>query len=508
MSRPRIAVASVIQETNTFASQPSTLDDFASQGLWLGEEADRLSRGSNSEIAGALRRLAESDAIGIPLIRAWAMSGGVLQAAALDELERLLGAELQGVGEVDGFVLCLHGALVAEHDPSADARLAELVREAIGDDVPLIVTHDLHANVTERIIGVVDALIGYHTYPHVDQGQTGARAASLALQAAAGVPLRTTLAKRRMLVPAEGQALADEPMRGLRALADERTTGPILDVSMFPVQPWLDVPELGFAVTVTCAADRPEASVAAGDAAGEVAEEVADAAWRAKEAFQVDLVDLDTAVSRVASLGSSRLILVHSADSPTAGAAADDASVIAALHQARLGVPAIATVVDPPSVDACWQAGPGAEVQLTIGASIDPRWSQPASLAGTVLRTGDTPVVLAGEAMTGQAISLGRWATVDDGQGLRVLVTERPAPTFDPQAFRHVGLDPEQARVIVVRSATLYRAGFAGLYDMAMVLDLPGASTPSFRRLPFSQAPRPMFPLDDVGAGDPSGQGE
>jgi microcystin degradation protein MlrC len=91
--------------------------------------------------------------------------------------------------------------------------------------------------------------------------------------------------------------------------------------------------------------------------------------------------------------------------------------------------------------------------------------------------------------------SMGRYAVVRAGS-LSVLLTERPAPTFDPQAFRQAGLDPESADLVVVRSATLFRAGWAGVADEAIVLDLPGASTPRLGSLAFTRAPRPLYPVD------------
>jgi microcystin degradation protein MlrC len=490
MTRQRIAVASIIQETNTFSPRPSGLDDFHAQGLWLGEEARTRSAGSNTEIAGAIERLESAGVEVIPIIRAWAMSDGVLDSDSLIELEAMLLRGLTSAGQLDAVILCLHGALVSAEHYSADARLTEVTRGAVGPDVPVIVTHDLHANVTGAIVDSATALIGFHTYPHVDQGDTGRRAADLALAACRdGVRLSTVLVKCPMLIPAEAQAIADEPMASIRMLADALTEGEILDVSIFPVQPWLDVPELGFAVTVTHRGD--------GLAAMEAANVVAEAAWRARDRFSVPLIALEDALSGlVPSDGAGPMLLVQSADSPTAGATGDDASVIGALLARGPGLRSMATVVDVPGVDACTRAGVGGRVELLIGATIDDRWSMPVPMSGVVLRLGDDPVILQGESMTGQAIALGRWATVDTGAGLTVLISERPAPTFDPQGFRHVGLDPALADVVVVRSATMFRAGFRGIASGAIILDLPGASTPAFSYLTFERAPRPLYPLD------------
>ncbi|MDQ7903766.1 M81 family metallopeptidase [Phytohabitans sp. ZYX-F-186] len=489
-AQPRVAVASVIQETNTFAARPSTLDDFTAQGLWVGAEAAERSAGTNTEIAGALAEIAAGGAGAVPVVRAWAMSGGVLDSHAFAYLRGLLFDGLVAAGPLDALVLCLHGALTAEGEPAADAALVEAAWAVLRPGTPLVVTHDLHANVTARLVGQVDALVGFRTYPHVDQGDTGRRGARIALRALGEGPRPgTVLAKRPMLVPAESQAVADPPMALLRRLADDATGGPILDVSLFPVQPWLDVPELGFGVTVTHSGDA--------SAAQAVADAVAAAAWERRGEFAVHPVPVPAAVASVrAGTGRGPVLLVQSADSPTAGAAADSATVIAALLERAGRIRSYATVVDAPAVAACHAAGAGGTVETMVGATVDPRWSAPVRVTGTVTRLGADPVTLTGSAMTGQAVGMGRWSTLDTGTGLTVLLTERPAPTFDPAAYRHAGLDPAGADAVLVRSATLYRAGYGGGYSEAILLDLPGASTPRLDYLDFQHAPRPLYPID------------
>lgn len=489
----RVAVASIIQETNTFSPIPSTMEDFRAQGLWIGADALANTRSTNTEFAGAVAAIEAAGAMVVPIVRAWAMSGGELDGASFNELSALLVTGLVAAvtdGAVDGLVLCLHGALVAEGELAADAALAAAARTVLGPAVPIVVTHDLHANVTAGIVDAADALIGFHTYPHVDQGDTGRRGATVLLdRIEQRSALGTALSKRSMLVPAEGQAISDEPMRTLRALADDATCGAIVDVSLFPVQPWLDVPDLGFAVTVTHTGD-PVAAQA-------IADRIADQAWLRRADFSPQLLDITDAIAVAAHANPGRPVLfVHSADSPTSGCTADSAAVIAALLRHGGGLPAIATVVDVPAVAECFAAGAGAELTTLLGSTLDPRWAAPVEVRGTVLAIGDTPVLLTGESMTGQLISMGRWATLDLGTGLVVLVTERPAPTFDPAGFRHAGLEPANARIVVVRSATMYRAGFRDLFDTACVLDVPGASTPSLSGLSFVRAQRPLYPLD------------
>jgi microcystin degradation protein MlrC len=359
----------------------------------------------------------------------------------------------------------------------------------LGPDVAIGVCLDLHANVTPALVEHSDALVGYHTYPHVDQASTGARIADLVMDRLEG-RLRpyTALAKRAMLVPAEAQG-AGGPLGTLRAEADRATGGDVLDISLFPVQPWLDVEGLGFAALVTTDGNAARAQ--------DLAERFAEMAWQARHAFTADLIEPVQALDRVRSSTDRRpALLSESADSPTAGATGDSPAMVRVLLEHGRDLRAYATLVDGPAVEACVRAGEGQIVRLMVGCTLDPRFHRPAPLEGRVTRLGADPLRLTGPVFTGMEVSMGRFAVVRAGE-LSVLLTERPACTFDPETFRHAGLVVEDADLIVVRSATMFRAGFAGVAGDILILDLPGASTPRLDSLDFVRAPRPLYPLED-----------
>ena len=235
----------MVQETNTFSPKPTVREDYT---LLLGEEASRSLAGTNTEFAGAVARLEELGAEVAPLLAAWALPSGRVTDDTYEYLAELLDRELARSMPLDGLVLSLHGAMVAGSIFDADAALIEVARRRIGS-VPLGVCLDLHANVTERMVELADAMVGYHTEPHIDMASTGERIARLVVRTVRDeVVPAMALAKRPMLVPAEGMRTDIGPMSEVRSLADSRTGGLVLDVSLFPVQPWLDVPELGLGV--------------------------------------------------------------------------------------------------------------------------------------------------------------------------------------------------------------------------------------------------------------------
>lgn len=481
-----------MQETNTWSLLPCTMDDFRSQGLFTGVAVGEEFAGTGTEVGGALRALREADVVAVPLLRAYAHASGRVTAETLEQVAGLLVQELRAA-LVDGLVLSLHGAMAADGADDADAELLRAARSVVGPRVPIGVCLDLHANVTRAMVQECDVLTGYHTYPHTDLAETGARTARLVLAALQRQlqPI-TVMAKRPMIVPAESMSTASGPLASLRRRADELTTGSVLDVSLFPVQPWLDVDELGFAVTVTTDGDPVQGR--------QIAEFLADCAWDRRTDFEVELFSPVDAIELARTSDVRPFLISESADAPTAGGAGDSPAMVRALLEHGPDLRAYVTVTDPAAVAHCAQAGVGAEVQLTVGAGLDPRFHAPVQLTGTVERLDDRPVLLTGPSYTGTEVSMGAFAVVRSGR-LSVLLSERPAFTLDPATFVHAGLDPVVADVVVVRSANGFRAAFPPhSVAAAALLDLPGASTPRLSCLDFTRAPRPLYPLDaDVG---------
>lgn len=482
--RLRIGVAAIAQETNTWSVVPCTLDDFTCQGLALGKEALDYAD-TNTEFGGAVRAVRSEGCEPVPIMRAWANSSGRLTRATLDELCDLLNSELRRV-DIDGCVLSLHGAMAAEGVDDADSVVLRAARDVLGADIPIGVCLDLHANVTADLISQSEFVIAYRTYPHIDLADTGARAGRyLIARLRRQLMLCTALAKRPMLIPAEAMSTADGPLGRLRVVADALQVNGVLDVSLYPVQPWLDVAELGFGVTVTTDGD-PEL-------AKSVAESVASRAWDTRSDFSVSLLSPSAALTTARRSKVRPFLITESSDAPTAGAAGDSPAMIRAFLEEGRDLKAYMTITDPPAVERCIGAGPNNSVSLSLGCHFDKRFSEPVPITGVVERLGDDPVILTGPSYTGMKVSMGRFAVVRADR-LHILISERPAFTLDPATFVHAGLDPALVDVIVVRSAMGFRSAFpAASVAASIVLDLPGASTPRLDLLEFS---RPIYPLD------------
>lgn len=423
----------------------------------------------------------------MPIIHAHALPGGVLGDDDFAALCDLVARALSCTKPLDALVLCLHGAMAAVSEPSADAVLAERIGLAAG--VPMALSLDLHANCTPRLCAPAVVVTGYKTNPHVDLAATGARAVALLCATLRGAiqPVATT-ATVPAIFPDESLRVEDSV---LGDVLDEVLAGAddsVVDVSVFPTQPWLDAPGAGFTAHVTTNG-RPRS-------AADLAHAICDEVWRRREEFTIArLAPPEECLRRALALRRRPAIVTESADAPTAGGAGDSPAMLHALRAVAPSEDAIVfvTIVDAPLVNQCHRAGPGARVTGYVGASIDPRHHEPCHLDGLVLSVGDGRYALDGVGYRGLTATMGRFAVVRVG-AVRVLATELPSWSADPATWHHAGLNPSDADVLIVRSCTDYLANFPESADSAFVADVDGPCTPRLSRLRFSIASPAPWP--------------
>ncbi len=481
----RIGVASIMQETNSFAARSCGLENFT---VTIGDASRDRVRGTNSEMAGAIAAIEAVGATAVPLLHAWALPSGPVEDEAFSSLQSLLQEGLGSAGALDGLILSLHGAMATTARFDADAELIESARLVVGEKTPIGVSLDLHANVTDRMVRATDVMTSYHTDPHVDMQDTGERVAGQLLDVLDGV-LQPALAleKRPMIVPAESMNTSTGPLAAIRRKADVLSDDSVVDVSLFPVQPWLDVPELGFGVLVTTNNDP----VVANDIAIAFANEV----WEIRHEFTVPrLLEPPDAVAAARESSTRPFVIAESADAPSAGAAGDSPVMVAILAEEAL-LASLVPVVDPTSVKRSFAAGVGASVTLDVGAGIDTRWHHPVRIDGVVAQLGEGHYRLVGASFTGMEVNMGRFAVIESGL-LTLLLSERPAWTSDPATFRFAGIEPFDVDLLVVRSCSDFLPNYPGSQKDAVTLDVPGPATPRLERLEFEHADRPLWPLD------------
>ena len=425
-----------------------------------------------------------------PLLFASTCPGGPLTRACYDSLKEELLARLNAALPVDGVLMPLHGAAAVEGGVDLEGDLLAAVRAVVGDAVPMVATLDLHAHISAQMMGAADGLVAWETYPHRDAFSTGERGAHLLCDVLAGAcKPAMAMAKVPVLTGAiHGSTEDDDPFAQVMALAKagEQRNG-ILSTSAILVHPYLDFAGMG----------SGGLAIADGDfaAAEALARTLAAAYWERRFALEPALYSPADAVCAGLAVEGGPVVLVEAADCCGGGAAGDSVATLAALLQAELDGPALVPLVDARAAAACHQAGVGAEVELVLGHGHDPRWGQPISVRGRVLRLSDGRFRYRGGIWEGVEGQMGPAAVLALGP-IQVLLASHPTYEWEGEQFAALGMDAAQARFIVAKNPMNYRLAYGAMAQAIFVLDTPGPTPATVRHLPFVRRARPFFPLD------------
>jgi microcystin degradation protein MlrC len=182
----KILVGGIYHESHSFSSEPTNLESFKKVVFLQENESIEKLRGTDSEMAGFIEGAEKFSFEMIPSLWAWGVSTAPVQAETLDYLIEIVRQSFQKTDKVDGILFTLHGAMVAENSLDGDGYILSKFREFAGDEIPIVITLDLHANISELMVEKADAIIGYDTYPHIDQRKRGLEAAEILVKTIRG----------------------------------------------------------------------------------------------------------------------------------------------------------------------------------------------------------------------------------------------------------------------------------------------------------------------------------
>jgi len=485
----KIAIAELKQESNTSAA-PTTIEDFESFHLFYDEESIYQMRSTNSEISGFLQVL-EGDQVEIhPVMATFAVSGGPVERKTFDELTSHLVAKLSEIENLDGLLLALHGALVTADFPDGDAEILRRIREAIGADIPISVTMDLHANLTQQKVELVRTISGFHTCPHVDLRETGIRAANLLLGIIKkNIFPKMHLVKLPLVIPAS-KHLDFEPgiYKDILDFAYLKKWQGVLDISIFTVQPWLDIADLGCAVLVIADSD-PHISQ-------KVSNQIAQNIWmRRTELTSVNLLEPRIALVEAFAFSSGPVVLSDLADGTMAGSPGDSPVVLKELIEMQPTKKVYVSIADPVFVEGIKGLQIGSHIDSKIGATWGAKYYEPIEISGELISLSDASFKFSQRSYSGMRIDMGLTAVVRIGN-IYLVATSKPATTTDPAFYTAVGLDVHEAQIVIVKTHAGFRDGYRDIAKKFYLLKTPGMSSDDIPNLPYKNISRPIFPWD------------
>ncbi|HLP70618.1 MAG TPA: M81 family metallopeptidase [Rhizobium sp.] len=460
----RIAVGGIHTECSTSSPVLMQPEDF------------RVLRGDDLLVADYFSFLSADGIEPLPLLHARAVPGGPVARATYEAFKAEFLERLRSALPIDGLYLAMHGAMNVEGMDDAEGDWIAAARAVVGPEIPVAASYDLHGNVTQKIVDQLDIFAGYRTAPHIDVRETMVRAWSMLLRALkTGERPGVAWAPVPVLLPGERTSTEDEPAKSLYLRLPEHDAVPgIWDANLMVGYVWADEPR-ATACSVVTATDRA--------AAERTASEIAQSYWDAREDFRFGPVTgpLEDMLDIAERAATHPVILADSGDNPTGGGVGDRADVLKALIARKFEGAVVAGITDRPAVDACFAAGEGARLRLTIGGTLDPA-SPSVETEATVQRLDDP------------GSPADRQAVVTIG-GITLVLAAKRRPYHAIADFTRLGLDPAGARLLVVKSGYL-SPDLAPIANPNLMALTDGVINQDIEALPNRRRARPTYPFD------------
>jgi len=495
MSKKRIAICRFEHEANTFSALDAGLEQFQNTvgGILIGEEL--LNQPDRSdEIKGFLNILGSSEkAIEmVPLLSASGFAGGNVTAEVVSYLEDNLRRMLRESGELDGFLFALHGAMASKEIPDLEGYFLGIVREELGDEIPLVCTLDHHAILTQKMVDLTDVIVAYRTHPHIDVVETGERGAALLLRILAGeINPVMDMIKIPLIMPPPDDGTNSGTLKELfDQLAVYEAQPEVITCSLCVSFGWADVPEFGWASVAVTDDDK--------NLAAEIVRDHASRVWESREGVMPDpMLPPNEAVEAAAQAEGCPVLITDAADTIGGGAPGDTTALLKSLVEQRHKVNGLilSHLPDREAVQNINEDDIGSTLTLDVGGKRDTRFSKPLSVTGEVLCVTDGIIEDVGKFTPTPTVDAGK--TICLGiDNIRLVLTERIIIGPQPSIFRKVGIEPFEAKIVALKTGVGFIPTYGHVAKAVIRADCPGATSYNMKNYDFIHIPRPIYPLD------------
>jgi microcystin degradation protein MlrC len=480
---PRIAIGGFLHETNTFAPSKAAYADFVHGGGWpamtAGSEVLKTMRDINVGLAGFIGEAERHGWELVPTMFAAASPCAHVTKDAYERIARVIVDGIANAGQLDAVYLDLHGAMVSEHFDDGEGEILRRVRHVIGNKLPLVVSLDLHANVTPEMVQHADALIAYRTYPHVDMADTGRAAARHLTLLSRGRRFEKAFRQLPFLIPISWQCTNDFPSKGIYEKLGAMESEALPTLSFCPGFPAADFAHCG---TSVFAYGKTKADAQA------AVDRLADLIEGHERDFDGRIYTPDEGVQLAMALSKTArkpVIIADTQDNPGAGGDSDTTGMLRALVRNNAVRAAIGAIYDPASAKAAHAAGVGASVKLLLGGSSGIAGDAPFEATYFVEKLSDGKFVAPGPYFGGRDMDMGPSACLRLGE-VRIVVSSHKAQLADQSMFRYVGIEPTEQAILVNKSSVHFRADFEPIAEQLLICAAPGAMPADPALLPWT----------------------
>ena len=342
------------------------------------------------------------------------------------------------------------------------------IRTLVGEDMLILASLDLHANVTPEMVSRTNGLVAYRTYPHIDMADTGARVARRLdhLLKSGGKPVHA-FEQIPFLMPLVRQCTMAEPAAGLYAMIPDLEAAHGVSLSFATGFPATDIYHCGASIFAYGEAEKN---------VKQAVKQLVDTICAREADFSASLPDPDEAVRdamRIAASADRPVVIADVQDNSGGGGDSDTTGLLRALVRNGAEGAALGLLVDAESALAAHQAGVGAEVTLSLGGKSGVPGDAPFEGTFRVEALSNGEFTATGPFYSGTHMRLGPSARLSINN-VQIVVGSRKVQMADRMMYRFLGIEPEQMKILVNKSSVHYRADFAPIAAEIIECAAPG----------------------------------
>ncbi len=487
-----ILTAEFKHETNRYAPGITDFAEYERRNAVFGEAAVRERfAGAKNETTAFFHFFADKEDYEIiPVLAMNAAPGPVVEQSVWQTVADRLVEAIEKTPKVDGLLLSLHGAMATEDYEDGEGELLEVLRNKVGKDVPIIVSLDLHANITQKMVDNADGLFPFDYYPHTDMYETGLRAAKCMFRTLEG-EVRPILRWSKLDVilpymPTEHPAY--RPF--LTQTHNHRENGKMIDLGICHGFFAADIYEQGVAVLAVADGDADLAQQAANDLGKQI--------FAARKQLRRSFYTPEEAIRLAMESDTYPVVLAEVADNPGSGGSTDAVTLLKTLIEMGAQDVAMAVVYDPEVVAIAEKAGVGATIHVELGGKLAPQITGgPLECDAYVKVITDGNYRNRDKMSQGLLTKFGKCALLCIGT-IQVIVCSTRTQPWDLEVYRHCGIQPQDIKILVVKSAAHFRASFSTVSKRILDVETPALAPQNPEMLPLARCRRPIYPLDDI----------
>jgi microcystin degradation protein MlrC len=378
----------------------------------------------------------------------WADPAGLVNRQTYESLRDEILDQLKAAMPVDGVVLGLHGAMVADGYMDPEGDLLTRIREIIGPDIMLCAELDPHSHLTAKRVAAADFFVVFKEFPHTDFVDRAEDLWRIAVDTLEGrvKPIMSVFDCRMIDVFPTSR----EPMRSFvdRLMAIEAADPDILSLSVIHGFMAGDVPEMGTKTIAVTDGNRAKGEALARDLGLEL--------FAKRGTFMMPQIDEKAALDQALAITKGPVVIADMWDNPGGGTAGDATVILEEMLARGVTNAAIGMIWDPIAVQICMAAGEGAEIPLRFGAKSAPGTGHPVDGLVKVVK-----VVPSAEMRFGDSIAPFGDAAHIHLAGIDIILSSIRVQSYDPSLFTALGIDPTEKHLLVIKSTNHFYAAFS-----------------------------------------------